>query len=300
MGSILRERSSIARAVFERASACLGFDLVETCLRSSVEQLRATRVAQPAIFTTSAAALAALTDRGIEAHVVAGHSVGEFGALLAAGVFDFDTALRAVQRRSEIMAEAEDGAMISIVGLGRPMIERACDNARHLGPVCVGLHNAPDRFVVSGSRVATAAVGEQCRRDGARRVSQLQTQLAFHSPMMQPVMDQWSAFVASLPFSQPTMPIALNATGRLTTSVDDVRLAMVSQVIGTVQWHDCLQALRAFGATHFVEVGDSKVVSAMVRATVADCATSAMGDPRVLRELGVLDRRIGATTNALS
>jgi [acyl-carrier-protein] S-malonyltransferase len=284
MGQTLHSRYPEAREVFDRASEILAFDVARTCFRASPDDLRATQVAQPVIFVVSAAALAVLQSWGIEPGGTAGHSVGEIAALYAAEVFDFDTALHVVRTRAAIMAGVtEPGAMLTVAGLDLDELHKACDDAAEFGPVCIGLHNAPRNFVLSGAVAPIAAAAERCRALGAIKVTRLHTQHAFHSPLMEPVVGEWRGFVSRLDLKPPAVPVALNATGAIARDPEDIRAALVDQVASTVLWSECVGALCSVGARRFVEVGDAKVLGALVRAHDRDLVTVTMSDPRAVR-----------------
>lgn len=297
MGQALHAHFPEAREVFDRASQRLGLDVARTCARSSPDDLRATQVAQPVIFVVSAAAHAVLRSRGIEPACAAGHSVGEICALYAADVFDLETALDTVRARARIMATVTTpGAMVSVVGLDADDIGEVCEEVREVGPVCIGLHNAPSHFVLSGAEEAVSAAAARCREIGAIKVSRLRTQHAFHSPLMEPALPEWRSFVAGLPIAPPSIPVALNSTGAIARDTGDIRAALVDQVASTVHWSGCIRALLSVRARHFVEVGDTKVLGALVRAVDRDIATHTMSDPgAVLRAFDVLPERTAAS-----
>ncbi len=301
MGRALFTRYREARETFAYAEEVLGFDVTTVCFRGTPEELRTTRVAQPAIFVVSIAALAVARAHGIEAGAVAGHSVGEFAALYTAGVLELDVALRAVQARGEIMAAAGgDAAMVAVVGLAEKDVHAACATAEPLGPVWVALHNGPRHFVVSGSTAAAVYAGEQCRRRGATSVSRLHTELAFHSPLMAPARNVWRSYVTDLPLRSPAIPIALNSTGVIATGVDEIRTAIVEQITAPVRWHDCMRSLHGVGVERFLEVADSKVLTALARSCVDGADARSMADPRVLRSLSSRPAPIPARQHAVS
>jgi len=284
MGQVLHAHFAEAREVFDVASQSLGFDVARTCARSSPDELRATQVAQPAIFVVSAAALAVLRSWRIEPVCAAGHSVGEICALYCAGALDLPTAIHAVQVRARIMATIPtEGTMVAVVGLGADDVHKACDEAARAGPVSVGLHNAPLNFVLSGGAAAVARAAARCREMGAIKVTRLHTQHAFHSPLMASIVPEWRSFVSSLTIGSPRIPVALNSTGGIARDVDDVRQALVDQIASTVQWARCVLALHSTGARHFVEVGDTKTLGSLVRSSVRDVSTHTMSDPRAVR-----------------
>ncbi len=301
MGRSLYGRYDVARAVFDRASAVLGFDVAATCFRGSPDELRATRVAQPTIFVVNAAALAVARTWGVLPDCVAGHSVGEISALHAAGVLGFEEALRVVRRRAEIMARVTaDGAMVSVVGLERAGVLAVCEHARERGPVCIGLHNGPQHYVLSGASAAVGRAVQLCCELGAIKVTRLQTEHAFHSPLMAPAMNEWREFVATVSLAAPDVPVALNTTGELAADTDEIRRALIDQVGSTVRWCECVQTLARLGATRFVEVGDTKVLGALVRAVDRELTTVTMADPRARRRLEGVPAAAGGGGDALS
>lgn len=286
MGRALLGAYPAGEARYERASELLGFDLAEACWRGEAAALTATRLAQPAIFVTNAAAFDALRHWGIEPRFVAGHSVGELCALYAAGVLDFDTALDVVRVRAELMASVQaDGAMYAVIGLDEIDVLAACTDVRDHGPVGIGLHNAPANYVISGAAPAAAAAADRCRAAGAIRVTRLRTQHAFHSPLMEPVADRWRAFVDRIALREPAFPVALNTTGAFASDIDDIRRAIVDQVASTVRWAECVDTLVAAGARRLVEVGDSKVLATLARSAHRELETVTMQDPRARRRL---------------
>jgi malonyl CoA-acyl carrier protein transacylase len=229
--------------------------------------------------------MAVLEDAGRPASCTAGHSVGEIAALYAAGVFDFDTAVRVVRRRGELMSTAQPGVMAAVIGLDEPTITAVCDTARAWGRVCIGLQNGASNFVISGDDAAIEVAAARCRDRGALKVTRLRTGFAFHSPIMDPVVRPWRDYVATIPLRRPTIPVALNSTGAIATDTDVVRHALVDQIARPVRWHNCLRSLVDVGARSFVEVGDSKVLSAQVRELDRTLAVGTMADPRVERRL---------------
>lgn len=286
MGERLYSTHEPARLVFDAAAQVLGFDLAAACFRGDPDELTKTDLAQPAIFVTNAAALAVLESWGILPDLVAGHSVGEISALHAARALSFDEALRLVSRRAAIMATVRvHGAMSAVLGLDEHDVLAACSDARGVGSICIGLHNGPRNFVVSGAARAVETAERICRERGAIRVQRLRTQHAFHSPLMTEVVEPWRTFVRSVEFAEPVVPVALNSTGRCASGVDDIATAVVDQIANTVRWHDCVGALVAAGAGQIVESGDTKVLSALARATHPTVPTVTMADPRARRRL---------------
>jgi [acyl-carrier-protein] S-malonyltransferase len=269
MGQQLCHLYPEAAEVFERAGDVLGFDLARICREGPADELTNTRHAQPAVFTCSAAALAALTARDVEADLVAGHSVGEFTALMAAGALSFEDGLTAVQRRAELMASVTRlGTMTAVVGLEPAVVERICHQAgahEDGAVVVVGLYNADRYVVLSGDVEAVRRAEAAVKEAGALKVLPLAVSHAFHSPLMGEVHERWAAFAQSIDLRVPRLPIALNTTGSLSCDVDEIRQALIDQVTSPVQWASCVRAMTAGGMTHAVEVGDSKVLATLGR-----------------------------------
>ncbi|MBW3669048.1 MAG: ACP S-malonyltransferase [Actinobacteria bacterium] len=298
MGQRLHHLYAEAREVFERARHVLGYDIADICFRGPLPRLTATQHAQPAIFTCSAAVLAVLRENGVRPDGVGGHSVGEFAALHAAGVLDFDEALAAVHVRAELMASTTGrGTMAAVIGLDRAVVVELCEQASKLGTVVVALHNGPRFVVVSGELDTVAAVVDLAKAAGALRVQPLQVSHAFHSPLMAEVSDRWTDHVRTLPLQAPDCPVALNTTGRVAVDVDDIRRAVADQVASPVEWASCMDALVALGVRTAVEIGESKALTSIVRNTDGDMRGVSLGDAGALeRFLGETRRR---TTHAL-
>jgi [acyl-carrier-protein] S-malonyltransferase len=215
--------------------------------------------------------------------------VGEISALFAAGVLSFENALRLVTKRAEIMATiSTDGAMTSVVGLGRADVEFACTQGAAEGVVCVGLHNGPQHFVLSGATPAVERAGAVCRELGAIKVSRLHTQHAFHSPLMQPVVAAWAEYVATVELAPPRLPVALNTTGDIARDVDDIRQAIIDQVAHTVRWCEIVQSFVARDVRVFVEASDTKVLGALTRAVEPEATTITLADSRAEQRLRAL------------
>ncbi|MCL6635529.1 MAG: ACP S-malonyltransferase [Peptococcaceae bacterium] len=286
MGREFSRSSRAAREVFEAAGDLLGYDVAGMCFRGPAEILTATENAQPAIFTCSMAALAALRERGVEAQVAAGHSVGEFAALVAAGCLDFATALQAVRRRGELMAAVKTpGAMAAIVGLAEEKVEELCARAGALGPVAVALYNSPVQVVVSGARPAVEEVGELARRAGALKVVPLAVSSAFHSPLMAGVAGEWAEYVSRLPVKPPRLPVVLNTTARAGGGPEEIRQELVDQLTSPVLWTRTVRTLVARGVRRAVEVGAGRVLTGLNRSISRELESVSLDSPGVINRL---------------
>ncbi|HHW42798.1 MAG TPA: ACP S-malonyltransferase [Desulfotomaculum sp.] len=286
MGREFCRSSHAARRVFEVANDVLGYDVAGMCFNGPAETLTATENAQPAIFTCSVAALAALQERGVEARMVAGHSVGEFAALVAAGCLDFAAALQAVRKRGELMAAVETpGAMTAIVGLAEEKVKELCAKAGALGPVAVALYNSPVQIVVSGARPAVEKVGELARRAGALKVVPLAVSSAFHSPLMTEVAGEWAEYVSTLPFKPPEVPVVLNTSARAAVDVEEIRQELVDQLTSPVLWTQTIRTMMAHGVRRTVEVGASKVLTGLNRSISRELESISLENPAVINRL---------------
>jgi [acyl-carrier-protein] S-malonyltransferase len=250
------------------ASSCLGWDLVETLRSASADQLRQTYIAQPAIFSTSVAALRALERAGVRPDYVAGHSLGEFTALVAAGVLSFEAGLALVARRADAMqraADANPGSMSSVLGLSREGVEMAVDKAAQDDVLAVANDNAPGNVVVSGQWPALERLPAAAKELGAKRVIPLNVGGAFHSPLMAPAAEEFRNHLSSAPLTDASVPVLANATAEPVTSAAILRDLLARQLTGPVRWVESVRKLVDLGVDTFVEVGPGTVLSGLVR-----------------------------------
>ena len=262
MGQWLLQTFAVARQVFDEASETLGYDLRALCRSGPVEKLTRTRYAQPAIFTCNAAADAVLRCLGCIPIAAAGHSLGEFNALVAVGALDFTDALELVDRRASLMDRvAAPGLMGAIVGFSTPQVERLCTSASQGDRLVVALENAPNQIVISGDAAAVERCLDLARRNGARRAVVIPTSQAFHSPLMEEIVQEWRSVVDGIPLRAPELTLAVNTTGAVESSAVAIRRAIVDQMTSRVRWTDCVRSLSRTGTETFVEVGDAKVLS---------------------------------------
>jgi [acyl-carrier-protein] S-malonyltransferase len=268
MGHDLYEASAAARAVFDQADAALGFALTELCFSGPEASLTATENAQPALLATSTALLAALREGGYTAapSAVAGHSLGEYSALVAAGALDFATALRLVRRRGELMAAANQGAMAAIIGLDEAPLEAVCAEASAAGaPVVIANYNSPGQLVISG---ATEAVERACalaKERGAKRALHLKVSAAFHSPLMRAAADGLAGAIAESAVADAAVPVIANVTAAPIRSAGEIRSELVAQVTAPVRWIATVQQMATGGIDTFVEIGAGSVLTGLIR-----------------------------------
>lgn len=282
MGGWLR-RDPVGAAVVARADELLPEPVSELCARGPLDRLVDTLHAQPAVTACNLAALAVVRAAGVEPDVVAGHSVGEISALCAAGVLDVDTAFRLVGVRARLMADLPGaGGMTAVLGLDPQRVEElAAEAARPDEPLVVGLENAPDHTVVSGAAGAVDRLAELAAAAGARKVVALKVSNAFHSPLMAGALDGWAEAVRATPMSPPRVPVVPNATAEPTTDLPTIVDALIAQLTARVRWTETMRVLADTGT--LVEVGDSKVLTGLLRGVGVRCAS--LADPAALRRL---------------
>ena len=268
MGKNLAEHFTAARQVFEEADDALGFAISQLCFEGPAEDLQLTENTQPAILTVSVAAFRAMMEAGIGAPAfVAGHSLGEYSALVAAGALSLSDAVRTVRARGRYMQEAVPvgtGAMAAVLGGELGDIERICEEASEDQVCSVANFNSPGQTVIAGNTEAVDRAIE--RLSGvAKRVIKLKVSAPFHCALMKPAQDRLAADLERLDFKEPAMPVVTNVDARATTAPDELRDALVRQVSAPVRWVDSMQLLIEQSVGTFVEVGPGKVLSGLMR-----------------------------------
>jgi len=270
MGRDLAQNFPIARQTFEEANEVLGFDLAELCFNGPEEQLRLTEFTQPAIFTVSVAALRVLTEAGVTPDFLAGHSLGEYSANVAAGAIEFAAAASTVRRRGQLMQHAVppgEGAMAAILGMPAEAVLSICQEAsREVGaPVEPANLNSPEQTVISGATAAVEWAVPLARLRGAKRAVMLAVSAPFHCSLMQPAQDALAPILQGIPFLPAKVPVVVNVNAGLVSDPTALRNALIRQVTGAVHWNESMQVLIAQGVTNFIEVGPGKVLSGLLR-----------------------------------
>jgi [acyl-carrier-protein] S-malonyltransferase len=268
MGKALAEAFAASREVFAEADSALGFSLSNLAFEGPQDQLQLTANTQPAILATSIAALRPLVARGIRPDWVAGHSLGEYSALVAAGSISLTDALRTVRRRGQYMQEAVpvgSGAMAAILGLDLAAIEAACREAAQGETVSPANVNSPGQVVIAGHAVAVDRASDLCRARGARRTVTLPVSAPFHCSLMQPAQDRLLGVLGAVAFRDPATAFVSNVDARVVRDAEGCRDGLVRQVKGTVRWQESIELLVREGVTTFVEVGPGKVLCGLVR-----------------------------------
>lgn len=254
------------RKLFDRAGEILDFDLAACCFSSSEEELSQTRITQPAIFVHSIAVFELLQNRGLEADIAAGHSLGEYSALVAAGYLDFEQGLRLVGLRGQLMQDAgkdSPGTMAAVIGLDDTVLDTLCE--QDPGVVMVANFNCPGQTVISGQVEGVERVMEAAKAAGARIVKKLKVSGAFHSPLMESTREQMSKELAGAAFSQGIIPVVANVTAEQVSDPEKMRELLASQITGPVRWHLSIERMIEFGAERFIEVGPGTVLAGLLR-----------------------------------
>ncbi|MGN7453857.1 ACP S-malonyltransferase [Paenibacillus pasadenensis] len=271
MGKDLYDASPAARAVFEEADAALGFALSELIFQGPDEALKQTANTQPALLTVSAAFLEAFRETGIKPDYVAGHSLGEYSALTAAGALGFADAVRTVRRRGEFMEQAVpggQGAMSAVLGAEREALAALCASIAAEGhPVELANVNCPGQIVISGSAEGVARAGERIKEAGAKRAIPLEVSGPFHSSLMKPAADKLAAVLSEVAIRDASVPVVANVTAAPATAAEEIRRLLVEQVYSPVLWEDTVRRLIDEGVDTFVELGSGSVLAGLIKKT---------------------------------
>lgn len=291
MGKLLFESSQAAQRIFHQADETLGFALSRLCFEGPKEDLDDTVNAQPAILTVSIAYLAALAERAeslgkkLQPVVVAGHSLGEYTALVAAGVLEFPDALHLVRERGRLMKESGDhrpGGMAAIIGLAEPAVEQICQEVAALGLVTIANANSPDQTVISGERAALDAAVALARTRGARVVVPLRVSVAAHSPLMQQAASRLAEVLDRIQLRDPQVPIVANVAGQLLTSTEEVRRELTQQICARVEWVGSVRGMIGTGVDTFIEVGPGEVLSRLIRRISSEVRVLSLTDSELV------------------
>lgn len=255
------------KKLFEQADRILGFELTKIMFEGTDEELKQTNVTQPAIFLHSVALAKTIDD--FSPDMVAGHSLGEFSALVAAGALSFEDGLRLVSQRAEAMqraCEMNPSTMAAVLALPDATIEQICADVTASGEVVVAANfNCPGQVVISGTHEGIRLAGEKLKAAGAKRVLPLPVGGAFHSPLMEPAREELAEAIAETPFSQPRCPIYQNVNAQPATMVQTIKANLIAQLTAPVRWTQSVEAMTADGATTFIECGPGKVLQGLVK-----------------------------------
>ncbi|MGM9777299.1 MAG: ACP S-malonyltransferase [Prevotella sp.] len=267
MGKDLYDNNPKAKELFEKANDILGYRITDIMFDGTDEELKQTKVTQPAVFLHSVIKAISLGDE-FKPSMVAGHSLGEFSALVAAGALNFEDGLRLVYARAMAMqkaCEAAPSTMAAIVGLSDDKIEEICAEVSKEGSVVVPAnYNCPGQLVISGNVEAINEACEKLKAAGAKRALPLKVGGAFHSPLMQPAKDELQAAIEKTEFSAPQCPVYQNVDGKPHTDPADIKANLIAQLTSSVRWTSCVQNMIADGADDFTECGPGKALQGMI------------------------------------
>ncbi len=264
MGKDLYENSSEAKALFEKANDILGFRISDIMFEGTAEELKQTKVTQPAIFLHSV--VLATIAKDFNPDVVAGHSLGEFSALVANETLSFEDGLKLVSQRATAMQKAceqNPSTMAAILGLDDEVVEKVCDEINEV--VVAANYNCPGQLVISGSNKGIEIACEKLKEAGARRALPLPVGGAFHSPLMEPAREELAEAIRNTTFSKPVCPIYQNVTAKPSADIETIKSNLIAQLTAPVRWTQSVQNMVGDGATAFVECGPGKVLQGLVR-----------------------------------
>lgn len=287
MGKNLADHHPIVRQTFDEADEALGYKLSQLCFEGPEEKLRLTEITQPAILTASVAAWRVLEEKGLKPAFVAGHSLGEYSAHVAAGTLSFADAVRTVRSRGKYMQDAVPvgvGAMAAILGMDPDKVSAVCAEASN-GEVCAPANiNSSEQIVISGNIGAVERAAKLATDRGAKRAVMLPVSAPFHCALMKPAQDLLAKDLHTLAFQNPGVPVACNVDAALLQDADRSRDALVRQVTGSVKWSQSIHLLIAQGVERFIEVGPGKVLSGLMRQIDRSKSASNVGDEASLQK----------------
>jgi len=295
MGCDLYHNFGSAKAVFDQADEAVGFPLSRLCFEGPEDELRQTVNAQPAIVTVSFACLEAARNLGVSsglapASFVAGHSLGEYTALAAAGALDFATTVYLARERGRLMHQAGQivpGGMAAIIGLDEPLLAEVCTET---GARIANI-NCPGQIVISGAENNLTQAMDLAKARGAYRVIRLQVSGAFHTPLMQPAVDGMAEIIATLSFAEPAVSIIANTTAQPLTTAESVKEELLRQLCNCVQWQRSVEYMVSDGVSTFIELGPGKVLAGLIKRIDKDVKIVNIGDADAIRNIMTFEQR---------
>ena len=285
MGKALCDAFPHLAQIYEEASAVLGYDIAALCFNGPAETLNLTEHTQPALLVSSVAALRALHPATITPEAVAGHSLGEYTALVAAGGLTFRDAVAIVQKRGRYMSEAVPagtGAVAALLGLAAEVVKEACREAGSAGVVQAANFNSPGQVVIAGEKAAVERAIEIAKTKGCKKALPLPVSVPVHTPLMQKAADRLAADLASIAWTDLRMPLINNAEAKPIVKAGDIQASLVRQLPSSVLWEDSVKAMAATGVATFVEIGPGTVLTGLIRRIVPDATTLNVNDPKSL------------------
>ncbi len=281
MGADFFQKYPRAQAYYQQANSILGFDVTRISFAGPEEELKQTRITQPAIFVLSALITALLYEQGIKPQMVAGHSLGEYSALVAAGALSFEDALQIVKLRGELMQRAGDinpGTMAAIIGLTEDIVEEICVEVSLENIVQPANYNAPTQIVISGTQPGVTQAMKLAKEKGATKVVSLMVSGAFHSSLMNSAKDELRKALDSIVIKPAALPVYTNVTAEPILEAAQIRMALYKQITHPVRWFQSIQNMVGDGTEKFLEVGPGKVLTGLMRRYYREIPVSAVGD----------------------
>jgi len=286
MGKDLFDQEAVSKAVFEEADKTLGFDLTSMIFEGDAEELTITFNAQPALLTTSIAILKKFEESGIKADYAAGHSLGEYTALVAAGALSFKDAVYAVRKRGELMNEAVpagEGAMAAILGLDKAALEEVTKEVTESGHLVeLANLNCPGQIVISGTAKGVELASEKAKEKGAKRAIALDVSGPFHSALMKPAAEKFTDVLSKLDIADAKTPVISNVTADIVTSRDEIETKLIEQLYSPVRFEESVERLIDLGVTTFIEIGPGKVLSGLVKKVNRRLTTISVSDQETI------------------
>lgn len=285
MGKALCEAHPHLKQVYDEASTVLGYDVAVLCFEGPAETLNLTEHTQPALLVSSIAALRALQPIGIKPVAVAGHSLGEYSALVAAGGLSYRDAVGIVQKRGRYMSEAVPagtGLVVALLGLAADAVKEVCREAASAGVVQAANFNSPGQVVIAGEKAAVERAIEIAKTKGCKKAVPLPVSVPVHTPLMRKAADRLAKDLAAISWSDLLMPLINNAEAKQIVNAADIQPSLVRQLPSSVLWEDSVKAMAAMGVKTFVEVGPGAVLTGLIRRILPDAVTMNVNDPKSL------------------
>lgn len=285
MGRAFYDAVPEVRKVYEEAAAILGYDIAKLCFDGPADRLNVTEYTQPALLTVSIAALRAFEPAGIRPMAVAGHSLGEYSALVAAGGLTFGTAVSLVQKRGRYMAEAVPpgrGLVAALLGVSKEVVLEACREAASMGVVTPANFNCPGQIVIAGDKAAVERAIELVKAKGCRKAIPLPVSVPVHTPLMQSAADRLAYDVDTATWSDLTMPLINNAEAQPLHQASDVKASVIRQLPSPVLWEESIKMMQGMGVKTFIEVGPGMVLTGLVKRIAPEANTFNIHDPQSL------------------
>lgn len=285
MGSSFIVENKIVEETFAEADQALGFSISKICLEGPEEALRSTSFTQPAILTFSIALERVMKDNGIYPDIVAGHSLGEYSALVSAKVLDFKDAVKLVHIRGKLMEEAfapGKGTMAAIMGLSAEQVDIVCKDAENIGVVQAANYNCPGQVVIAGTKEAVEKASEIAKKNGAKRIFPLNVSGPFHSSLMEQAAERFTSHLNEVVFKQPHIPVVANYSAKALQSVEEIKSALFLQIANPVLWEQSVRTMLTMGVTTFVEIGPGKVLTGLIKKVSTDVKLLSTDDGETL------------------